>query len=454
MMIDQTTLRTVRYTVLGLLLVDDRHRGEAIARLTEAHFDERATAPMFRAVRELHFAGAPVEVAPLLERLGRDFEQVLDEALDAATRSGGGLLYYCGMLDRYVQLTEIQSIGAALSVAEDVDEANRLLDELNGAMVPRRAWRVSSAEALANDFLASLTSREKPSYLKLGLPALDRELRIEPGDFVVIGGYASSGKTLLSLQMLRELAKEKRVGYFSLETGSAKLANRMIANLGGVPLGKIKDRDLREDEWTAVGAAAEDLSRLRADYIEASGMTVADIRAMTLNRRYDVVFVDYLQIVAGDSRKSVYERVSQISMGLHELAQRNRVAVIALAQLSRPEKAGNSGKKQPPSLSSLRESGQIEQDADVVMLLWPEDMNNNRSRRVLKVAKNKDGEHLKLMLEFDGATQRMGIAKPTWSESMAAIRQAGRDAARAQQEATANQVAFAEITAPDPEMPF
>lgn len=457
-MIDQTTLRDARYTVLGLLMVDDKHRGEALARLTDRHFDQSATAPVYRAIRELHFTGAPISDITLTEKLGNEYSSLLLACLDKCRSSGGGLLHYCDVLDRQAQLVALRELGAAMSVVEDTDEANRILDELNGMMVPQRAWRVVSAADAAGNFLDALKAQNKPNYLKISLPELDRELRSELGDFIVIGGYASSGKTLLSLQMLRAIVAEHRVGYFSLETGSNKLANRMIASMARVPLGKIKDRDLHEADYAAVGKAASDLSQLAFDYIEASGMSVSDIRALALNRRYDVIFVDYLQIVRGDERRSAYEKVSQISMALHELAQRNKITVIALAQLNRGEKSGKNGKRLPPSLSSLRESGQIEQDADIVMLLWPEDLNNNKSRRVLKVAKNKDGEHLKLMLDFDGATQTMSVAKPTYSESMAAIRAAGKQAARderaAQRKAEAKQMAFAEIAEPDEDLPF
>ena len=176
-------------------------------------------------------------------------------------------------------------------------------------------------------------------------------------------------------------------------------------------------------------------------------MTVRDIQAVALNKRYQVILVDYLQLVT-DNGKGRYEQVTNISQGLHTLAQANGITVIALAQLRRPEK--ENGKPKPPTMADFRESGQIEQDADIAMLLWPSDPNDNRSRRVLKIGKNKEGERLKLELDFDGATQTMKVAEPTpgeqYRELHRKIRQAGK--------ANSGQVTFTELKDSDDDLPF
>ena len=179
-------------------------------------------------------------------------------------------------------------------------------------------------------------------------------------------------------------------------------------------------------------------------------MTVRDIQALTLNQRFEVIVVDYLQLVV-DHGKGSYEQVTNISKGLHTLAQSNGVAVIALAQLSRPEK--EKGKPQPPSMHSFRDSGQIEQDADVAFLLWPSDPNDNRSERVLKVAKNKEGERLKLDLTFDGACQTLTPREPTPGEKYRKLHREIREAAKAGKR-DPDQVEFTELKGKDPNLPF
>ena len=150
------------------------------------------------------------------------------------------------------------------------------------------------------------------------------------------------------------MAKKYRVGYFSLETNKSKLIDRAMSHLSQVPLRKIKEEDLNDADWAALAAAGTALASLSIDFIDASGMSVRDIQAIALNKRHQVVVVDYLQLVI-DSGKGRYEQVTNISQGLHTMAQSNGIAVIALAQLSRPEKTN--GKLQPPTMSSFRESG-------------------------------------------------------------------------------------------------
>ena len=140
-------------------------------------------------------------------------------------------------------------------------------------------------------------------------------------------------------------------------------------------------------------------------------MTVADLRSLVQSRRYEILYIDYLQLVRpSDPRRSSFEQVTQISMDLHTLAQGTGTTVVALSQLSRPEKQGKEARTKAPGMHSLRQSGQIEQDADIIMFVYREEPNLPRSRRCLKVAKNKEGEAGGvIMLAFDGGTQTFRV---------------------------------------------
>jgi replicative DNA helicase len=309
---------------------------------------------------------------------------------------------------------------------------------------------VVDLQAGAVDFMESMSLQEKPKYMTWGFQEMDEKLFAEPGDFVVIGGYPSAGKTLLSLQIAMHMAQDYRVGYFSLETSPRKLMDRIMAAQAKVPLAKIKRRDLDAQDWDAVRDVTSQLAKRSLDLVRASGMTVADIRAQVLQKRYQVIFVDYLQLVQAKGTGR-YEQVTAISMGLHTLAQDLGVAVIALAQLSRPEKG--SGPMKPPNMTSFRESGQIEQDADIAILLYPEDPNDNGSQRVLKVSKNKEGGKFALDLAFDGQTQRLTpVQKPHHSEVGDQMRNAGRKAKVQYRQAALD--GFEEVNGPDGNLPF
>ena len=220
-----------------------------------------------------------------------------------------------------------------------------------------------------------------------------------------------------------------------------------MSHLSQVPLTKIKRRDLNDADWDALATCASKLAKLQFDCIDAGGMTVRDIQAVALNKRYQVIMVDYLQLVV-DKGRGRYEQVTNISQGLHTLARSNGITVIALAQLRRPEK--ENGKPKPPTMSDFRESGQIEQDADIAMLLWPSDPNDNRSRRVLKISKNKEGDRIKLELDFDGATQTMKVAEPTKGEQYRALQHKLRQAVKTHDQ----QTTFSGLTDDNADLPF
>lgn len=432
----------LQYAVLHSMLNDPGCVGEVMTRLTAEDFDQAPTRGLFEAISRLYLAGAPVDAVTVVQEAGGAYLPALEEA---ARHPAGDAVYYCGLLREGMQLQRLRACARELEEAETPEAAEQAVARINALTTLRKKTEPVTAHQAAADFLRRMGGKEKPEYLSLGMPELDRLLFIEPGDFVLIGGYPSAGKTLLSLQFALALAEKVRVGYFSLETNPKKLTDRLIAHLGGVPLAAIKNCPLSGDHAQSAAHAARRLDKLTLELISAGGMSVRDIQATALNRRYQAVFVDYLQIVAAPG-KSRYEQVTAVSIALHTMAQAHGVTVFALAQLSRPDKA--EGKPVPPNMASFRESGQLEQDADAAMLLWPEDPNKNQSRRVLKIAKNKDGERDKLTLAFSGATQTLTVVEDNGRSVAAEFAAAGRRAK------ARKQTGFQELAEDDLPLPF
>ena len=183
-----------------------------------------------------------------------------------------------------------------------------------------------------------------------------------------------------------------------------------------------------------------------------------DIAADAVAHGYQIVYVDYLQLIEapGVRASDRYAAVTAVSRGLKIFAQNTNTAVVALAQLSRPEKAGKGGEQKfvPPSMQSFRESGQIEQDADAAFLLWPNDPNDNRSRRTLKLGKNKEGGKFSVELAFDGATQTMTEVETHPMSAAAQYIEAGK-AVKARNRAEASkQMQFTDLPGSDKDNPF
>ena len=244
---------------------------------------------------------------------------------------------------------------------------------------------------LIDDYIRNLD--QQPNYIPTGIGPLDRNLHILPGNFILIGGRPSAGKTALSLQIAVEMAKQgRKVCYFSLETSPQILTQRIIANQLYAPLEQVKTKKVP-------AAELDGLSRLRQLplYIRsASGRNVAWIRAQALRMKAQVVMVDYVQIIRPDRSGDRYQAITQISIGLHELAQTTGMVVMGAAQLSR------NAAHTLPTNADLKESGQLEQDADAVLLLG----NAEDGRSVCILSKNKEGRVGEIPLAFDKERQR------------------------------------------------
>lgn len=247
-----------------------------------------------------------------------------------------------------------------------------------------------SISAGIDDYIRALD--EKPEYIRTGLSKLDDRLHLVPGNFVVIGGRPSAGKTALSLQVACNMAKSgKRVCYFSLETDPATLTARIISNQLYIPLQAVKTKNLSGVELDKLA----DVKKMPLFIRSASGKSVGWMKAQALRMKADVIFMDYLQIIHQTGAKDRYTAITQTSIALHELAQTTGKLVVALAQLNRQAAQG------APTNADLKESGQIEQDCDAIILL-----SGDSDPYHFELSKNKEGEVGRLRITFNKQIQR------------------------------------------------
>lgn len=233
---------------------------------------------------------------------------------------------------------------------------------------------------------------EKPKYIPSGIPVLDKHLHLSPGNLFIIGGRPSAGKTALSLQMACEQARRGfRVCYFSLETDPDTLTARIISNRLAVPLADVKSKTVPQSDLDSLA----DLHKLPLFIRSASGKGTGWIKAQAQRMKAQVIFIDYLQLLAASKAKDRYQQITSISIGLHELAQTTGILVVALAQLNRNAAHAS------PSTADLKESGQLEQDADAILLL-----SDDGEEYQAILAKNKEGRVGEIPLTFDKPRQR------------------------------------------------
>ena len=286
---------------------------------------------------------------------------------------------------------------SALTTYEDLSEIYQQMGEAMSLKAEEEdAW---TYEDVLNDYVIHMD--EKPVYIKTGLERLDEALHISPGDFIIIGGRPSAGKTALSLQIAASMAKQNyTVYYFSLETSKRKLGARLMANQIYCPLDTVKNKAVSLNE---IDGQAKNM-KMPLYIRSAAGKNVAWMKAQALRKKAQVIFVDYLQLIHETGAKDRYAAITAISIALHELAQTTGIVVVALAQLNRnPSKPGAT-----PTNSDLRESGQIEQDADAIILL----SGDNPDKYLFRLSKNKEGEIGDLPITFNKQIQR--FQEYTW----------------------------------------
>lgn len=240
--------------------------------------------------------------------------------------------------------------------------------------------------------------------LDTGYESLNRATSgFQPEELIILAARPSMGKSAFAINLALNIAKprkdgnQKHVALFSLEMSNDQIVGRMISNLSGIDGMRLRVGNLKNDEWNDLGVIVNAIGNYSIHFDDSSSSTISEIRAKCRRLKQegllDIVIIDYLQLIASSSRTSNrQEMVSEISRSLKQLARELSIPVIALSQLSRNVERRESNR---PVLSDLRESGSIEQDADIVLFLHSEDYYNRESEPTgemdVMIAKNRQG---------------------------------------------------------------
>ncbi len=436
-------------SVLGSMLISAEIVPDVLSRIQDSDFNGPSLM-VFQAIRSLFSQGIPVDVVSVRDKLGAEMSPYLMQLMDV-TPTAANYDVYVEMAKKQAKVQQLKAIGQMMADCDDADRLQDLVGRAVSLNAGRPGMRAITMRDALKEFIERHSSGQKATYLPWHIKELQDLLYIEPGDFVIIGGRPSAGKTAFALQAAWAMAENMRVAFFSLETKQKKLTDRQVADICSIPLENIKRGCFNEKHWESViSFGCSDISARPFELIVDSSASVADIAAYATARKYQVIFIDYLQILdAGIGNASSYEKATKISMDLHRFAQSSGCAVIALSQLNRGGVDKVKGKSSP-DMTSLRESGQLEQDADAILMLYLEDEKNYASRRVLKCAKNKDGERFRMMLDFDGKYQRFSKAKDfqKFSQDMARLNRERKEEERF------NRMRQMEILPDDTPVPF
>lgn len=397
---DLTAWQEAQEAVLGALILEpEKLAGKIFHRARAQYFRDSALRHLFEAALKLWETNRPIDPVTLASEAGaKDYSETVKTCM-IRTPTTANTDAYLDILVSSARLSTLQSKALEIAGAETEQAALDAYDALGELLRQTEQVEDLSLGELIRDYLDRMQSTEKPDYLSWGIDVLDQTLNTAPGTFAVLAADSSVGKTALALQFAYHMAEAgKRVGFFSIETGKESLADRLMAErqVAGIRLPVTKARALTEyDYQRAVDAG------IRSDGIQLRIIrrceSVRQIRARTIMHRFDVIFIDYVQLIdeQGGSRPEI---VTTISMKLHRMAQQLGVTVVALSQITPVTK----GSKAAPTKDDLRESRQLKHDADLILILSPSQNDADPANtRILDVAKNKDGRCPSLKLQFE-----------------------------------------------------
>lgn len=314
-----------------------------------------------------------------------------------------------GLLAASMDLTEMAHNPGARAAAEILDSAQSALAALGESRTTREP-ELASAAMIAHCKVLDGSIEREYAGIATGFRDVDEVLTGGPnrGALVILGARPSMGKTALAMNMALSVARQRSVLVLSMEMSKGELLDRALAVLGRIPLGAVIRGELSDIEWGSFTAANAQLTAMNLHLDDQPALTLLDVRskARLVKRKYglDFLVIDYLQLMsgAGDNRN---QQIEEISRGLKALAKELDIVVLALSQLSRAA-AGRAR----PQLSDLRDSGAIEQDADVVMFIHRDEVDNPqthmRGLADLFVAKNRQGRIDDVLLNYQGQFTR------------------------------------------------
>lgn len=404
-------------SVLGAAMMSRAAVSKAVESLQAADFYVPKYAEIFDAIVALSSRAEPVDPITVSDELARSGSLVklggavalhqLVESVPTAANVG----YYVDIVSDRAVLRRLMEAGDRISahavagsgtVDEAVESARTLVDSVSSRVVRDVHWIGDGLAGTFDELRGGATSVVPTQWSNLN--GFIGGLR--PGALYVIGARPGVGKTVVGLNLAAHCAESQAIGFASLEMSEDELRKRLLASTATVRLASLLDGSLGSMDWEALSAVEAEVRALRLSVFDsASSLSQVLSYARTLHRRggLGLLVVDYLQLMTGDGRaESRQVEVSQFSRALKLLAKELQIPVIALSQLNRDSTGRKGGE---PRISDLRESGSLEQDADVVLLLHRDTERKPRELKII-VAKNRHGRPGEVSLSWEGEYAR------------------------------------------------
>jgi replicative DNA helicase len=419
--------------VLGCIMTNNEIFGEILEVFSENYriFYDLTHQKIFEVFLTLNREKKPIDIITVIDRL--TISGQLDEVggheylvnLAESASIGGNAIYYAQIIQEKFTLRQL--IKAGNKIIENSFKSNNVdevLDEAQQSIFAIGAKRSNNSLMRIDEITTPVWKQIEERYenqgsllgTSSGFIDLDNMTAgLQKSDLVIVAARPSMGKTAFCLNIAEYVGVVEKcpVAVFSLEMSKTQLVNRMICSISGVDSQRIRTGNLRNEDWDRISHAIGVLSGAQIYIDDTAALTVMDIRTKarklkTEKKDLGLIVIDYLQLMSGSGKENRTQEISEISRGLKSLARELNVPIIALSQLSRGVEARTDKR---PMLSDLRESGAIEQDADMVVFLYrheyyePNDTSRSGECEVI-IAKQRNGPVGTVKLSFHGATTR------------------------------------------------
>lgn len=418
--------------VLGSMFLTKYALQKGLESLNETLFYLDSHSKIFTVIHDLSENNKPIDMMTVSEELKKrkwlssigGVEYLTEVARSVPTAAN---------IDEYIRIVEEKAIlrrlidkstGIVTEAYTSTNSINEILDHAESEILSVVKTRTGTEFRNIQDVLfktqSDLERLSKNKGEMTGVPTgfykLDNITSgLHPNELIILAARPGMGKTAVALNLAVNMAidAKKTVAIFNMEMSAEQLVTRMLSSVGQIQSHKLKTGNLQHEDWKRVNEAISRLADTKMYIDDTAGMTISEIRAKcrrlaSMKDGLDVVIIDYLQLIQGSDRYkgNRVQEVTEISRSLKTLAMELGIPVIALSQLSRSVE-GNGRKDKRPILSDLRESGSIEQDADIVAMLHREDYYNreliqdeNISRAELIIAKHRNGPVTTIPLVF------------------------------------------------------
>lgn len=376
--------------VLGCILIEPSCMTSVVEYVKAEYFFVPQHKLIFSVMLSLDTVGATIDPIVVLEKLKSDGS--FDEAsgknylfqLAQTVPSTANVESYAKIVREKYYIRSLITAGKEImdSAGNEEDTADMLLDNAEQRIYDiRQGKNIGGPSKLSDiivnqvyDKLQKLTSENADDYkgYPTGFAELDRIISgLNKSDLILIGARPAMGKTSLALNLARNISVigNRKVLFFSLEMTKEQLAQRILSTEARVESTKMRTGQLSSDEWVRIASATSALNNVPLYFDDSSGITVQEIKAkVRKEKNVDVVIIDYLGLISSSTRaENRVQEISQITRNLKLMAKDLRIPVVVCAQLNRGTEGR--GKNHRPQLSDLRESGSIEQDADIVLMI-------------------------------------------------------------------------------------